>query len=414
MKMVKLLIIADDFTGAEDTGVQLAKYGIVTFVTTDFTSCFQNLNQDAEVLVVDTESRHLPPEEAYRRVFAVVSQAKACGISNLYKKTDSTLRGNIGAEIQAVMDAWGEEPLLFLPAFPKMKRITRNGIQYVDGVPVKDSPFGNDPFTPVRFSSVSEIVTSQSNVEVDLSNRQNLTEDLKKVDKKKIVLCIDAETDADFKEIASMLPKENGLLLAGCAGFAEQLPNLISFHREQRQEHIQAEKILMVCGSLSAVSQNQIAVAEQSGISSLGLGSEQKLKDDYLKTEAGKQFVHDAAKQLQEEKRLILKSVRDENEAMYVKPGESRLHIRIASNMGKIVNAIHQNTPIDLLIVFGGDTIFGIVQALHCKGIMPQEEILPGIVYGKLFYEDKELRVITKAGGFGEAEDLVKVLSQYA
>ena len=66
MKMVKLLIIADDFTGAEDTGVQLAKYGIVTFVTTDFTSCFQNLNQDAEVLVVDTESRYLPPEEAYR------------------------------------------------------------------------------------------------------------------------------------------------------------------------------------------------------------------------------------------------------------------------------------------------------------------------------------------------------------
>ena len=64
--MLLLLIIADDFTGALDTGVQFAAYGAATRVMVkdqvDFASC------DAQVLVVDTETRHLPPEKAYQIV----------------------------------------------------------------------------------------------------------------------------------------------------------------------------------------------------------------------------------------------------------------------------------------------------------------------------------------------------------
>ena len=93
--MLLLLIIADDFTGALDTGVQFAAYGAATRVMVkdqvDFASC------DAQVLVVDTETRHLPPEKAYQIVEELTRAACRAGIRYIYKKTDSALRGNIGA-----------------------------------------------------------------------------------------------------------------------------------------------------------------------------------------------------------------------------------------------------------------------------------------------------------------------------
>ena len=100
--MVKLLIIADDFTGALDTGVQFAARGAATRVVTDLAYDFTLA--DAEVLVMVAETRHLPPEEAYDVVYRTARNAREAGIPYIYKKTDSALRGNIGSELTAVMD----------------------------------------------------------------------------------------------------------------------------------------------------------------------------------------------------------------------------------------------------------------------------------------------------------------------
>ena len=158
--MLLLLIIADDFTGALDTGVQFAAYGAATRVMVkdqvDFASC------DAQVLVVDTETRHLPPEKAYQIVEELTRAACRAGIRYIYKKTDSALRGNIGAELAAVLQASNNRQLPFLPAFPQNGRTTRDGIHYVDGVPVTESPFGVDPFEPVRHARITELLAEQT------------------------------------------------------------------------------------------------------------------------------------------------------------------------------------------------------------------------------------------------------------
>lgn len=65
--MVKLLIIADDFTGALDTGVQFASCGADTKVITDPHYDF-TLAGDNDVLVFDSETRHIKSEDAYRRL----------------------------------------------------------------------------------------------------------------------------------------------------------------------------------------------------------------------------------------------------------------------------------------------------------------------------------------------------------
>mgnify|MGYP000093217377 CR=1 FL=1 len=71
----------------------------------------------------------------------------SAGVFSIYKKTDSALRGNIGAELSALLKTSGERQLPFLPAFPQIDRVTRDGVHYISGVPVTESPFGIDPLS---------------------------------------------------------------------------------------------------------------------------------------------------------------------------------------------------------------------------------------------------------------------------
>ena len=120
--MVTLLIIADDFTGALDTSVHFAKRQISTLATTNRDIDFWSLPPDIQVLAIDTETRHLPGEEAYRIVLDVARRAVKAGIPYLYKKTDSTLRGNIGAELSALMDGLPCGAINIFETAPSTKR----------------------------------------------------------------------------------------------------------------------------------------------------------------------------------------------------------------------------------------------------------------------------------------------------
>ena len=154
MTNVKLLVVADDFTGGLDTGVQFARQGIATRVVVNPDGTGDWTQTDGEVLVAVAVSRHLSPEAAYATVFRIVAEARRAGIPYVYKKTDSALRGNIGAELSATLRASGADMLFFLPAFPRLGRTTAGGRHYIDGVPVSASVFGRDPLNPVPESDL--------------------------------------------------------------------------------------------------------------------------------------------------------------------------------------------------------------------------------------------------------------------
>ena len=112
----RFLIIADDFTGANDTGVQIKKHGLAASVLlkTD------DLSQTQGSVVLDTESRVISAEDAYARVKEALQAALKEGeYEFLYKKVDSTLRGNIIAEVKAMVEVCQPELVVFAPAFPK-------------------------------------------------------------------------------------------------------------------------------------------------------------------------------------------------------------------------------------------------------------------------------------------------------
>ena len=126
------MILADDLTGAMDTGVQI--YGRGQRVTVCIDPVYAGeLSADADLLVADSESRNATRADAERIVNEMLRIAARHGLSLVYKKIDSTLRGNVGAEIDAVFDSRTAEAILVAPALPHNGRTTLYGVHYVNG-----------------------------------------------------------------------------------------------------------------------------------------------------------------------------------------------------------------------------------------------------------------------------------------
>lgn len=135
--MRKFLVLADDLTGALECGV-LIEGAVVTLLAP----------APAEAAVVDTDTRHVPPAQALETVRRLTEQFPA---EMIYKKTDSTLRGNIGAELAALPAG----RIHYAPAYPRLGRTVRGGRLYVDGVPVEQTAFAHDPREPIEEGDVA-------------------------------------------------------------------------------------------------------------------------------------------------------------------------------------------------------------------------------------------------------------------
>ena len=133
--MIHLFVIADDFTGALDTGVQFASYGAATKVVVG--TGLQALEADAQtqVLVVDAETRHLPAAQAYDTVYRLVRWAKEKKIGCIYKDRFRAAREYRGRAFRRAGSGWRRQAP-FVPAFPNLDRVTRGGVHYIGGVPL--------------------------------------------------------------------------------------------------------------------------------------------------------------------------------------------------------------------------------------------------------------------------------------
>ncbi|MGH8929305.1 MAG: four-carbon acid sugar kinase family protein, partial [Egibacteraceae bacterium] len=129
--MARAFVVADDVTGANTSAARMAMGGLSARTVVELGEIEPAL-RTADVVAVSTSSRGLPAVEAAARVRAVM-QAGA-GVRFVAKRVDSTLRGNVGAELDAILDALGATSrALVVPAFPTAGRTTVDGVQHVDG-----------------------------------------------------------------------------------------------------------------------------------------------------------------------------------------------------------------------------------------------------------------------------------------
>lgn len=419
--MIQLLVIADDFTGALDTGVQFVRQGYSTIVTLNLDTDFSELSNNYQVIVIDTESRHLSAEESKSIVSNLVLRAKNFGINLFYKKVDSTLRGNIGAELEAALSISGDPYLLFAPAYPEMGRIIDNGISFVNGIPLNQTVFAQDPLNPIKSSKVTDIIRETSDINIYHSNPLEISKDILNFEKGSIII-VDGKTDEDFKKLAfSILQFKGSFIFSGCAGFAQIMSQFFTENGKLTSSLPFQEdyKLLIVCGSVNQTSINQIANAEMSGIHSIRVKPYQYLDKEYLESEEGFLFLDKISQIIEETSCLIIKTVntindvtRTRNYAIMKNIPEEEICMRIADFMGKLTSSIITRNKIKNVAVFGGDTIRGTLKYLESEIIIPRREIYPGIVENTLQIKSNTIRLISKAGGFGD-EHLIQDLCNH-
>lgn len=415
--MIKLLIIADDFTGALDTGVQFAVNGVATRVDTGYDIDYSSLEQETEVLVLDAETRHLRAEEAYKIVARAVSDAKRAGVPYIYKKTDSALRGNIGAELTAMYDMADGKRIHFVPAFPRMNRITRKGIHYIDEVPVGESVFGRDPFEPVRESSVTRIIQAQSTAPVYLIGNGN-AEDFGSGG----IFVYDMETDDQMEETAKKLFIQNELnFCAGCAGFASVLPGLLGLKGKVPKLPELSSRLLVACGSVNPITVSQLDYAEKTGVPRIRLSGEQKLSKEWAESEAADGCIKHWTELCMKKGVCILDSNEEPGDNSTGKYrtekgiGLDEARRNIASNIGVMVKRLLDSGLEATLLITGGDTLKGFLEKVEISRLYPICEVMPGTVVSGFWYRDKVYYVISKSGGFGKESligDLLKWIAK--
>ena len=433
-QMVKLLILADDFTGALDTGVQFSGKGIRTQVVVS--GHWVEPDSDCDVIVIDVETRHVPKEKAYEIVYDVCQQAVKYGIRCFYKKTDSALRGNVGSELQAAADAVFGKNIVFVPAFPAMRRITVDGVHYIDGIPVKESVFGQDPFEPVMYDRVDELlratgyrggVIGVSKTERKLQTAEEWKTQASEERRQKAaeaakqqLFLYDAETDADLDEIAEAVSKKSDIpILAGCAGFAAKLPELLKLPVKKSGDVKLKENLVFLCGSVNPITKSQIVYGEKMGIPRIHLKPEEKLEISYWDQPEGLGKIRQLAKDGMQH--IIIDSNDEEghNDTMEyaAKKGYSieDVRVRISETLGYLLKKLIDAGMEGTYLITGGDTLIGFMKAIGVSELEPVNEIRPGCVLTSLNYQDKKHYVITKSGGFGQErliEQLTRILAQ--
>lgn len=409
--MVKLLIIADDFTGALDTGVQFAKKGIETQIAGQSDINDIQISQTAQVLVVDSETRPLRAEDAYKGVYRLVRWAIDNGISTVYKKTDSALRGNVGAELKAVTDAAGQ-PVYFIPAYPVIKRITIDGIHYIDGVPLEESEFGRDPFEPVKSSDISEILKSNAQVEVESVGLGNNPEETVAGNK---VIVFDAKSDSDIFERICRLKAENKLkFLSGCAGFAAFLPEAMGLQGRVHLDYHKKDGLYVACGSLNPITKRQIEYAHACGFLRINLKSHQKLNPGYYDTREGRGFLESVYQACRKHKKVIVDTfdLEGDDALLYAQAhGITREEIRylVTQCHSRIMNYLVEQGINNTFFMTGGDTLMGFMKTISGAQLIPVSELSQGTVLSQLKWKNHQLQVVSKSGGFGEEDVLVKL-----
>ena len=202
-------VIADDLTGAAEIGAVGLRHGLRAEIVRR-----GKPSGRADVVCVDTDSRSCAPDEAGKRAAAAAKRLRAAGAQWIYKKVDSVLRGQVTAELEAVMKQLQLNRALLLPANPSLGRVIRDGQYFVRGKLIHKTEFTRDPEYPRRVSQVLQLLQLPENFLIRLANGDHtLVEGT--------IVVGEAATPQDVQDWAAH--REVGMLAAGGSEFFSAL-----------------------------------------------------------------------------------------------------------------------------------------------------------------------------------------------
>ncbi len=267
--MLRAAIIADDLTGAADTGIQFCRAEAPTYLLAqDHLRSFP-FPAAPHSLALFTNTRNVPPDQAAEALGPAAAAIKDLRPSRIYKKIDSCLRGNIGAELDALAETLEFDASFVAPALPAQGRSVLHDVHYLRGVPLAETEMARDPVSPVTESRVSLVLGRQSRhaiAHVDLEILEGPPEGLGDHVRRLIRqgarhIVFDSASQAHLDALANLavaqFPKT---LLVGSAGLASSLSPLLFSGPAGTRTLLNpvGRRILFVCGSASGILDVQV------------------------------------------------------------------------------------------------------------------------------------------------------------
>ncbi|WP_413730325.1 D-threonate kinase [Sodalis sp. RH22] len=409
-------VIADDFTGANDAGVGLTRHGARVNVLFGGADAITDGGR-ADAWVISTDSRALPAGEAARRVGRAVGQLRAVAPDGwLYKKIDSTLRGNLGAEIEAALNGAQAPLAIIAAAAPAMGRCIRNGHCEVNGRRLTDTEFASDPNTPVATSSIAGRINEQSALplaELDVAAVRDASLAMRitaLAEQGCRLVVLDSLLDDDLQRIVAALRQlPFKPLLVGSAGLIDPLARSLPF--------APAPPLLAVIGSMSAAARRQIDHARDNAAVRL-------VDIDVLRLFSANpaslidQWVGDVSAALRAGRHCVVRTCQDEDQRRHIEAvcrqhgiSRQRLGEDICLALGRLTRRVVDAQPIGGLYLTGGDVAVAVASALDATGFHIRGQIAACVPYGRLLGGvAQNIPVMTKAGGFGGETTLSEVI----
>ena len=408
--MHQVLIIADDLTGAADSGVQFARAGWGTLLMLE-----PGAGEDADVIVLTSESRGLARgQDAAQAVKKVLAGFSPAPLPLIYKKIDSTLRGHPAAELAAVMSTLGETRALIAPAFPAQRRTTLDGRVMIDGRPLEQTSFAHAvPTGDLR--RIFGINATLIPLEITRGAGSRLRTALHDA---RGLLVADSENESDLLLLARAALAEGLRLWCGSAGLAGALAACLGSKTGQGKEiptptASSQGKFLAVAGSLHAATAAQVAAARRAGA--------------VVVQPPPEFFTHLHPQSVAETAALLAGALAGGRDAVLavLSPEELRVEpdqcindyahtinlispTQIAARLAQTAAlALESSAPTGLLLT-GGETARAVCQALGCTRLWLGGEVEPGIPWSRMADgRFPGLLVVTKAGGFGREDAMV-------
>jgi len=421
-------IIADDLTGANDTGVQFTKKGYNTKVSIFNKQSTIIIFDNLDVFVVDTETRELKSKIAREKLRNILKKLNINKNDMIYKKVDSTLRGNVGDEIEEIMNILKKDICVFSPSFPSYQRITVGGYLIVGQKPLGLSEYCCYNSTQVENSFIPFLLKTQTNFPIGQIDLKDVVKGQKTIlakinklyQKGNKIIVIDSTSEQHLADIfSSGLKFDGSVLFSGSAGLANNFPNTYN-QNEDLKINIENSKspVIVVAGSRNSIMEDQINyLKDRVNFAELKIDLEQIFsnKDGILDNYSTKCIeavkanrdlvIHTNA--IYNEEKLINKKL-----MLKYKLSFREMEIHIKTFLGELISKILKNNCVRNLFLTGGDIALGVCEELDIYDMDILDELLPGIPLAIANYENYKLNIITKAGGFGKKDTLYNLINK--
>lgn len=416
--MLKTLFVCDDSTGANASAILLNKLRFKTLSAINQNDLPNYSGYDS--LAVSTDSRAVDKEVAKTRVLDVLKSFKNEEIIVLNKRIDSTLRGNLGAELNAFAEMFPKRKIAVVPAFPKSGRVCIDGQVYVNGVLLEKTDVAKDPKMPISTSDAKTLIMKQFNgtlfniFKSDYSDYNVFKQMVKRAYERYDGVVFDAETNEDIDLISRILVDlDLDIITVDPGAFT------FYYTRAKTKKMITKDKYLYIVGSVTDTTYKQIHYVMDKDIFHLiPLDPLDLLEERNLDSLTSR--VIDICYQAQHN-HLVLSSFDIYNRVildLFKIAKEKKIEVdevskRINQSLIKIAEAVIDEFKIKGVFSSGGDTTLSFLLDNDAKGIELVDEVMPLCVYGKVV-EGKynELPIITKGGMIGN-EDAYLIISEY-